>query len=64
MTPVLRTGYRAPLRLDGVWREIINSDSQLYGGGGVGNLGHVIARGGAATLTLPPLSTILLRFEG
>ena len=64
MTPVLRTGYRVPLRRDGVWREIINSDAQLYGGGGVGNLGRVIAEGGGASLTLPPLSTILLRFEG
>jgi 1,4-alpha-glucan branching enzyme len=64
MTPVLRTGYRVPLRRDGVWSEILNTDAQLYGGGGVGNLGRVIAHGGAATLTLPPLATILLRFEG
>jgi 1,4-alpha-glucan branching enzyme len=63
MTPVPRADYRVPLRRDGVWSEIINTDSQLYGGGGVGNLGRVIARGGSATLTLPPLSTLLLRFE-
>ncbi len=63
MTPVPRTGYRVPMPRDGVWSEIINTDAQLYGGGGVGNLGRVIARGGAATLTLPPLSTLLLRFE-
>ncbi len=64
MTPVTRTGYRVPLPRDGAWIEILNTDARPYGGGGGGNLGRVRAEGGAATLTLPPLSTFFLRFEG
>jgi 1,4-alpha-glucan branching enzyme len=43
---------------------VLNSDATIYGGGGVGNLGVVEAHGGAAVLTLPPLATIILEFEG
>jgi 1,4-alpha-glucan branching enzyme len=64
MTPALRTGYRLPLPHDGAWREILNSDADIYGGSGVGNLGAVEARDGAATLTLPPLATVMLEFTG
>jgi len=60
MTPVPRHGYRVPLPRDGLWREILNSDAVHYGGAGLGNLGQVEARAGAAALTLPPLSTIML----
>lgn len=64
MTPAVRTGYRVPLPHDGGWREILNSDAEVYGGSGQGNLGAVEAREGAALLTLPPLSTIMLQFDG
>ena len=64
MTPVLRTGYRLPLPRDGAWSEILNSDARAYGGGGAGNLGHVTAVNAAALLTLPPLATLILRFDG
>ena len=60
MTPVQREGYRLPLPLNGTWREILNSDAAVYGGSGAGNLGGVVAKDGAALLTLPPLSTIML----
>ena len=64
MTPVLRDGYRVPLPVDGHWREIINSDAEIYGGSGKGNLGAVEARNGIATLVLPPLATIMMEYEG
>jgi 1,4-alpha-glucan branching enzyme len=67
-TPVPRQGYRIPLPHAGAWREIINTDAADYGGSGMGNGGEVEARregeGGAASLTLPPLSTIMLEFLG
>ncbi|KQS54442.1 glycogen branching protein [Brevundimonas sp. Leaf363] len=64
MTPVERSNYRVPLPGNGRWTEIFNSDALDYGGDGLGNLGSVLAAEGRATLTLPPLSTIMLRHEG
>ena len=60
MTPAVQEGYRVPLPRNGRWREILNTDSERYGGSGVGNLGAVTARNGSALLTLPPLATIML----
>ncbi len=66
-TPVPRTGYRVPLPRPGRWREILNSDAELYGGGGMGNMGGVDAvedgSGVGAIMTLPPLATIWLEYE-
>ncbi|MBV1687359.1 1,4-alpha-glucan branching protein GlgB [Novosphingobium sp. G106] len=64
MTPALRTGYRLPLPHDGAWREVLNSDAAAYGGSGKGNLGQVTAEHGGAHVTLPPLATIMLEYEG
>ncbi len=64
MTPQIHGGYYVPLRHDGLWREVLNSDALDYGGSGVGNLGVVRAQGGGASLTLPPLATIMLEYEG
>jgi 1,4-alpha-glucan branching enzyme len=63
MTPALRTGYRLPLPHDGLWQEVLNSDAEIYGGSGQGNLGQVRAEGNAAHVTLPPLATIMLEYE-
>jgi 1,4-alpha-glucan branching enzyme len=59
----VRAGYQVGLPLAGRWREVLNTDSAIYGGSGVGNLGGVEAipkpwhgRPASATLTLPPLS--------
>jgi 1,4-alpha-glucan branching enzyme len=66
-TPVPRIGYGVPLPRRGRWREILNTDSALYGGSGMGNLGGVSAETGpagtGAYLTLPPLATLWLEFE-
>lgn len=60
LTPVPRDGYCVPLPADGTWKEIVNSDALQYGGRGIGNLGAVSCSGGSASLTLPPLATIML----
>jgi len=67
MTPVPRPDYRIGVPFGGRWREILNTDAAAYGGSGVGNMGGVDASGEGAhgqpaslTLTLPPLSTLIL----
>ena len=70
-TPVPRHGYVLPLPRAGRWREAINSDAEIYGGSGIGNLGTVQAEGqgshgwpASARLTLPPMATLFLVHEG
>ncbi len=67
MAPVLREGFRVGLPQGGGWREVLNSDATGYGGTGSGNAGSVATDGEAwhgqpvsASLTLPPLSTLIL----
>ena len=69
-TPVERTGYRIGLPYAGPWREVLNTDAEIYGGGNRGNLGVVTAEPGDsfgqpawAEITLPPLSTVFLSPE-
>ncbi|QXT40970.1 1,4-alpha-glucan branching protein GlgB [Gymnodinialimonas ceratoperidinii] len=69
-TPVERTDFRIGVPAEGVWEEVLNTDSELYGGGNRGNLGAVTAQPTACdghdqsvTLTLPPLSTVVLRLK-
>jgi 1,4-alpha-glucan branching enzyme len=69
-TPVPRTNFLIGVPKRGVWREILNSDARDYGGAGWGNLGAVESvpvsthgRVESVNLTLPPLSTIMLRWE-
>jgi len=64
MTPAVRENYRLPLPIEGNWRELLNSDSSFFGGSGLGNLGWVKATSGSACVTLPPLATIMLEFNG
>jgi len=60
-------GYRLALPSGGAWREILNTDSELYGGSGVGNLGLVYAepvpwngRPFSVRLRVPPLGALYL----
>jgi 1,4-alpha-glucan branching enzyme len=69
-TPTPRDGYRLGLPAAGRWREILNTDAQIYGGSGLGNLGMIateeVASHGrmySAKLTLPPLATVWFRLE-
>ena len=70
LSPVPRDGFRVALPIGGRWREILNTDSTVYGGSGVGNLGTVDAearpwrgREWSASLTLPPLGVLWLAPE-
>jgi 1,4-alpha-glucan branching enzyme len=60
-------GYRLPLPEGGRWLEILNTDSETYGGSGVGNLGAVHAepvpwngRPYSVRLRIPPLGALFL----
>ena len=71
MTPVARTGYQVGVPQGGRWREILNTDAEIYGGSNVGNGGHLNAldvpahgRQAALLLTLPPLATLVLAPDG
>jgi 1,4-alpha-glucan branching enzyme len=70
-TPTPRVGYRLGLPSAGQWREILNTDAEIYGGSGMGNLGMIatdeVASHGrpySARITLPPLATLWFRLEG
>jgi 1,4-alpha-glucan branching enzyme len=65
LSPVPRYAYRVGLPLDGTWREAVNTDSEFYGGSGVGNMGEVAAEATpwhdqpySAEVTLPPLGAV------
>jgi 1,4-alpha-glucan branching enzyme len=69
-TPVPRVGYRLGVPFGGTWRELLNTDSEAYGGSGVGNFGGVVAdevathgRPFSLSLTLPPLAVVFLAAE-
>ncbi|MCU7906201.1 MAG: 1,4-alpha-glucan branching protein GlgB [Candidatus Thiodiazotropha sp. (ex Epidulcina cf. delphinae)] len=69
-TPVPRIDYRIGVNHGGVYQEIMNSDSEFYGGGNMGN-GSALAseeipwmgRDQSINLTLPPLGAIMLQRE-
>ena len=68
-TPVVRYNYRVGAPKFGFYKEILNTDSSLYGGSGVANCGDILtSRAGwnfkpfDLTLVLPPLSVIVLKF--
>jgi 1,4-alpha-glucan branching enzyme len=67
-TPVPRDGYRIGVPVAGAYDELVNSDSDIYGGGNVGNQGVVftepIASHGhdqSLRLNLPPLACLWLK---
>lgn len=61
-------GYRVGLPFAGEWKEILNTDSEEFGGSGVTNLGQVTAekldwngRPYSAELRIPPLGCVWLK---
>lgn len=69
-TPVPRMGYRVGLPTSGLYRELLSSDDQLYGGSGVGNPQPVMAEtlpwqncNFSAPINLPPLGVIFLKVD-
>jgi 1,4-alpha-glucan branching enzyme len=70
-TPIPRPNYLVGVPRGGSWREVLNSDSEQYGGSNWGNFGElqtvpVSAHGRprALNLTLPPLACLFLKSEG
>lgn len=69
-TPLPRENYRVGAPKGGYWKEVLNSDSEYYGGSGVGNMGGVESkpvpchgRNHSLTLRLPPLGFLAFRWE-
>ena len=71
LTPVARHGYRIGVPRPGRYREALNTDAGLYGGGNVGNGERDLVaeerpwmnRPWSLELTLPPLGVLVLRPE-
>ena len=69
-TPVPRYNYRTGVPRGGFWKEVLNSDAQIYGGSGHGNMGGAGAspipadrRNLSLSLTLPPLSILFFKHK-
>ncbi len=65
---VPQENYRLAFPHAGEWDEVLNTDSEIYGGSGVGNLGRIHASGQAhkgfdasASVRLPPLGAVFFR---
>lgn len=67
-TPVPRFGYRIGVPQRGFYKELLNSDSGIYGGSNIGNSGGLEAepipwhgRPFSLNLTLPPLGMVIFK---
>ena len=67
-TPVVSRNYRVGVPHGGFWKELLNSDAEIYGGSGQGNLGGTEAemvlshgRNFSLKLTLPPLGVLFFK---
>ncbi len=70
-SPIVRANYRIGVPAKGFWKEILNSDSKVYGGSGIGNVGGretvpipLHGRNHSITIDLPPLGAVFFRYEG
>jgi len=66
--PIPRYNYRVGVPRGGFWKEVLNSDSELYGGSNMGNSGGVEAawvpshgRSHSISFTLPPLGVLFFK---
>jgi 1,4-alpha-glucan branching enzyme len=69
-TPMPRENQLLGVPRGGYWREVLNSDAELYGGAGWGNMGGVEAvpvashgRPRSITITMPPLACVFFKNE-
>ena len=67
-TPIPRTNYRFGVPAKGSYREILNTDSEMFGGSNIGNGGAVTAepiaqhgRDHSINITLPPLGVVVFK---
>ena len=70
LAPVSHQNYRIGLPRDGWWREALNSDAKIYGGGNSGNSGGIHADGipwhsqpFSSEFELPPLTCLVFLRE-
>ncbi|KAF2955294.1 1,4-alpha-glucan branching protein GlgB [Marinitoga sp. 38H-ov] len=69
-TPVVRYNYRIGVPREGFYKEILNTDSEIYWGSNVGNQGGVFSekvpfhgRENSINITLPPLAGIYFKWH-
>jgi 1,4-alpha-glucan branching enzyme len=69
-TPVPREGYRVGVPAPGFYKELLNSDSEAYGGSNMGNKGGLPAddipwqgQPNSILITLPPLAVVYFKRE-
>ncbi len=67
-TPVPRHGYRVGAPESGIWKEVFNTDAEMYGGGNVGNAGEVRTeeipwqnKPCSIALNVPPLGAVFFK---
>ena len=67
-TPVPRQGYRVGVPKTGLYREILNTDAEMFDGSNLGNGGAVLAdaikfhgRPASLRVTLPPLAVVAFK---
>jgi 1,4-alpha-glucan branching enzyme len=71
MTPVPRENYGFGVPKPGYYKEILNSDAEMYGGSGKGNFGGVQSKYERSNqwehsikITVPPLGAVVFKLEG
>ena len=69
-TPILRENYRVGVPFLGYYKEVLNTDSKIYGGSGFGNNGGIASeeikwndRAYSLLINLPPTSVSVLRHQ-
>ena len=70
-TPIPKYKYRLGVPKSGYWKEILNSDSNIYYGSNIGNLGGVNTydysthtRPYTIEISLPPLAAVFFKYQG
>ena len=68
LTPMTHHNYRIGLPQSGNYRELFNSDAEIYGGSNQGNLGEITSSAdpfhnlsASAEITIPPLGALVLQ---
>jgi 1,4-alpha-glucan branching enzyme len=69
-TPLVRAGYRIGVPQEGLYTELLNTDSEKYGGSGVGLHADIHTENAEAhgrqhslQIDLPPLATLMLKIK-